>query len=95
MKRALIPAVTHVDGSGRLQTVNLGSERGFSVKEVIEISRAVSGIPVGYEVTAPRPGDPAKLVADASRAKDVLGWKPRYAALESIIGTAWNVIRGS
>ena len=76
------------------EAYNLGSERGFSVKEVIEVSRAVSGVPVGYEVSAPRPGDPAELVADASRAKEVLGWKPQYAALERIIGTAWKWFKG-
>ncbi|MYL32143.1 UDP-glucose 4-epimerase GalE [Pontibacillus yanchengensis] len=72
---------------------NLGNGHGFSVKEVIETVRQVTGHPIPAEVAPRRPGDPAKLVASSEKAKNKLGWKPNYSDLETMIETAWNWCR--
>lgn len=71
-------------------TYNLGNGNGFSVKEVIETARKVTGHPIPAVVAPRRPGDPAKLVASSELAQKELGWKPKYASLEVIIESAWN-----
>lgn len=75
---------------GTFQAFNLGNGRGFSVKEVIEACRRVSGHPIPAEIAPRRPGDPPILIADASKARDVLGWTPRFTDMEDIVRTAWN-----
>ena len=70
--------------------LNLGTGRGYSVREVIEVCRRVSGKAIPEVVGPRRPGDPPELVADARRAAEVLGWAPRYGELEAIVETAWN-----
>ena len=69
---------------------NLGTGTGFSVQQVIETCRAVTGHPIPADVSPRRPGDPAGLVAGADKAKDVLGWKPRYPDLKTIVQHAWD-----
>ncbi|MGO9317298.1 MAG: UDP-glucose 4-epimerase GalE [Terracidiphilus sp.] len=68
---------------------NLGNGMGFSVLEVIESARRVTGHPIPAEVHPRRPGDPAVLIASSDKAIRELGWKPRYAHLDEIIRTAW------
>jgi UDP-glucose 4-epimerase len=68
---------------------NLGNGNGFSVKEVIEAARLVTGHPIPASLQPRRPGDPPKLVASAERARRLLGWKPRYADLRVILEHAW------
>jgi len=70
--------------------VNLGNGEGFSVKQVIDVAHRVTGHAIPTEVKPRRSGDPARLVASAERAKTVLGWKPKHAALEDIIASAWE-----
>jgi UDP-glucose 4-epimerase len=72
------------------QTYNLGNGRGYSILEVIETARAVTGQPVPYEFAPRRPGDPAILIADSEEINHELGWKPRYPDLRSIIESAWK-----
>jgi UDP-glucose 4-epimerase len=69
---------------------NLGNGQGFSVREVIESARRVTGHPIPAELHPRRPGDPAVLVASSAKAIRELGWKPRYTELDAIIGTAWT-----
>ncbi|AKJ65288.1 UDP-glucose 4-epimerase GalE [Kiritimatiella glycovorans] len=69
---------------------NLGNGSGYSVREVIETARAVTGHPVPAEVRPRRPGDCVRLVADASRARRELGWTPEHPGLQSIVADAWN-----
>jgi UDP-glucose 4-epimerase len=73
---------------GRL-IFNLGNGKGFSVLEVIESARRVTGHPIPAEVYPRRPGDPAVLVASSEKAIRELGWKPRYTQLDEIVRTAW------
>jgi len=68
---------------------NLGNGKGFSVKEVIESARRVTGKPIAVEVQPRRPGDPAVLVAGSEKAASELGWEPRYKQLDDILRTAW------
>ncbi|MGA3335271.1 MAG: UDP-glucose 4-epimerase GalE [Terracidiphilus sp.] len=68
---------------------NLGNGQGFSVRDVIESARRVTGHPIPAEIVSRRPGDPAVLVASSSKAIRELGWKPRYTQLDEIIRTAW------
>ncbi len=74
---------------------NLGLSRGFSVKAVIDVCRAVTGVDVRYQVEGRRAGDPPRLVADATKAREVLGWVPEYRELGRIVETAWRyLVRG-
>ena len=68
---------------------NLGNGQGFSVREVIESARRVTGHPIPAEIHPRRPGDPAVLVASSEKALRELGWKPRYTQLDEILRTAW------
>ena len=68
---------------------NLGNGQGFSVREVIESARRVTGHPIPAELHPRRPGDPAVLVASSDKAIRELGWKPHYTQLDEIIRTAW------
>jgi len=69
---------------------NLGNGQGFSVKEIIEAARKVTGHPIPAKVVARRPGDPARLVASNKKAIEVLGWKIQYPNIEDIIASAWK-----
>jgi len=76
-------------GSGGPLIYNLGNGHGFSVKEVIESARRVTGHPIPAEVRPRRPGDPAVLVASSAKAMRELNWKPRYTEIDEIVRTAW------
>jgi UDP-glucose 4-epimerase len=69
---------------------NLGNGNGFSVMEVIEMCRRVTGHPIPHVVAPRRPGDPAELIASPRAIREELGWQPRYPDLESIISSAWE-----
>jgi UDP-glucose 4-epimerase len=75
---------------GESGAYNLGNGNGFSVQEVIDTARRVTGRPITVADAPRRPGDAARLVADATLARMRLGWTPQYAALERIIADAWN-----
>jgi UDP-glucose 4-epimerase len=84
---AHIRALRALDRGSR--TYNLGNGRGFSVREVIETCRAVTGRPIPEVVGPRRPGDPATLVASSDRIRAELGWSPRFGDLRQIVETAW------
>lgn len=69
---------------------NLGNEEGHSVRQVIEMSRKITGHPIPAVETGRRAGDPPRLVGSSELARKVLGWQPRFGDLESILETAWN-----
>jgi UDP-glucose 4-epimerase len=88
-------AQAHLAALDRLQEgeglhLNLGTGRGNSVREIVEASRRVTGCEIPVVEGERRPGDPPILVADASLARQVLDWEPRYTDIEQIIQTAWN-----
>lgn len=82
-------ALQHLMIDGDSVTFNLGNGNGFSVQEVIEVSRQVTGLPILVVEGLRRAGDPPRLVADSKRARTVLGWSPRYADLTTIVSHAW------
>jgi UDP-glucose 4-epimerase len=69
---------------------NLGNGKGFSVREVIDVVRKVTGRPIKAEDAPRRPGDPAILVASSEKIKKELNWEPKLADLETIVSTAWE-----
>jgi UDP-glucose 4-epimerase len=75
---------------GGLRVANLGSGRGFSVREVLAAAERVVGRPAPHVVGPRRPGDPPELVATNDRARDVLGWTPQRSTLEEMIESAWQ-----
>jgi UDP-glucose 4-epimerase len=77
------------DGLGR-DAFNVGNGAGFSVRQVIETARQVTGHAIPAETRARRPGDPARLVASSAKARAVLGWQPQVPELRAILETAWN-----
>lgn len=88
-------AQAHILALGALEQeqrilVNLGNGNGFSVKEVVEAARRVTGHAIPVEVKSRRPGDPARLVAGSERARGVLGWHPRHPQLDVILSSAWR-----
>ncbi len=82
-------ALKALDTTDRL-ILNLGNGEGFSVKEVIEAARRVTGKPIPAEIRPRRAGDPARLVASSGKAKEVLGWQPKHADINDILESAWH-----
>ena len=83
-------ALDYLRANGDSTAINLGNGNGYSVLEVIEAARQVTNRPIAVKIEPPRSGDPSYLVADATKARDVLQWQPRYPGLDSIIDTAWR-----
>jgi UDP-glucose 4-epimerase len=83
-------ALDYLRRGGASEFLNLGTGRGYSVMEAIECARRITGKPIRTIMEPPRAGDPACLVADASKAGKVLGWAPRHSDLANIIRTAWE-----
>jgi UDP-glucose 4-epimerase len=84
--RLALESLIHGAGS---QQYNLGNGNGYSVQEVIETARRVTGQTISTVDAPRRDGDPDRLVADASQAKKVLGWQPQWTSLDEIVGHAW------
>ena len=89
LSQAHLLALDHLRAGKPSEFINLGNGSGYSVKEVVETARRVTGLPIEAKIAPRRPGDPSKLVADAAKARAVLGWNPQYAELEKIIESAW------
>lgn len=75
--------------------VNLGSENGLSVQEIVDSARRITEKPIPAEYVDRRPGDPAKLVASSTKAHKDLGWTARYSSLDSIIESTWRVYQAN
>lgn len=83
-------ALQYLQAGGETAVFNLGNGGGYSVKQVIDTAAQVTGLPVPVQYGPRRAGDPVRLVADATRARQVLGWQPKYAELETIAWHAWK-----
>jgi UDP-glucose 4-epimerase len=88
LAQAHILALRALDGGSR--TYNLGNGQGFTVREVVEACRRVTGRSIPVKVGARRPGDPAELIASSSKIGHELGWEPHYPDLETIVEHAWK-----
>ena len=90
LAQAHILAVDYLRKGNDSSIFNLGNGIGFTVKEVIDAARKVTGHPIPAEIVPRRAGDPAQLIASSAKAKEILGWKPEHADIEEIIASAWN-----
>jgi UDP-glucose-4-epimerase GalE len=86
---AHVRALEYLAGGGSTVSLNVGTGRGSSVRQVIEAAESVAGRQVPVEVAPRRPGDTVSVYADGTRAREMLGWAPKYG-LEEIVGTAWH-----
>ncbi|MCL2280561.1 UDP-glucose 4-epimerase GalE [Candidatus Saccharibacteria bacterium] len=86
---AHVLALDYLAEKNQSNTFNLGSATGFSVKQIVEAAREVTGINIKAKVSPRRPGDPDTLIADALAAREILGWRPKYDNIHEIIKTAW------
>lgn len=87
---AHILALEYLKAGNPSDAFNLGSNDGYSVKEMLEAARAVTGKEIPAEVVPRRAGDPAQLIAASEKARSILGWEPAYTDIKDIIRTAWN-----
>jgi UDP-glucose 4-epimerase len=89
LTQAHLLALKALLSGGKSAVYNLGNNKGYSVREVIEAAKKVTGKKISVFEADRRPGDPARLIASSERIKTRLGWKPMYENLETIIKTAW------
>lgn len=87
---AHILALDYLKNGGQSDIFNLGSSQGFSVKEIVEMAREVTGKEIRAEIGPRRAGDPSILIASSEKAKKILGWTPSRTNIEQIIKDAWN-----
>ncbi|MCR5561939.1 MAG: UDP-glucose 4-epimerase GalE [Desulfovibrio sp.] len=90
LARAHMLAMRYLLDGGAPLAMNLGSGRGISIREILSAARAATGRDVPYAIEGRRPGDPPMLVADASRAAEVLGWRTQHSTVDEIMRTAWR-----
>ncbi len=90
---AHVAALRHLNAGSRALTLNLGTGKACSVRAVIAAVQRVTGLPVPLLSAARRPGDPPVLVADASLARETIGFEPRLSDLDTIVATAWRARR--
>ncbi|WP_330949208.1 UDP-glucose 4-epimerase GalE [Virgibacillus sp. MG-45] len=87
---AHLRALTYLLDGGKSDIFNLGSSQGFSVKEMIDAARDVTGKPIPAILGPRRPGDPSTLIASSDKAKNILGWKPTRTSIKKIMEDAWR-----
>ncbi len=90
LAQAHLRALAYLERGGKSDAFNFGNGKGFSVREVIKMAEKVTGKTVRIKETVRRAGDPARLIGSSAKAETVLGWKPQYPDLETIIATAWQ-----
>lgn len=90
LAQAHIQAVDYLMQGNESNVFNLGSGAGYSVREIVEAARRATGLEIKAQDAPRRGGDPATLIASSQKAKQVLGWKPKYTDMEEIIATAWK-----
>lgn len=90
LSSAHLLALKHLLRGGESLCANLGNGRGFSIMEVIDVAKKVTGFDIPVEKAPRRAGDPSVLVASSQRAREVLGWQPRFEKLEEIVESAWE-----
>ena len=90
LSQAHLLALGHLQNGGSSEFVNLGNGKGFSVLEVIEAARKITNRPIEFVIKPQPTGNPSCLIADSTKAREVLGWNPQFADLETIIESAWS-----
>jgi UDP-glucose 4-epimerase len=87
---AHVLALKALEGGAERTAYNVGNGSGFSVKQVIDVAREVTGHPIPADVRPRREGDPARLIASSEKLRRELGWSPRHPELRDIVGSAWS-----
>ena len=93
LARAHVMALDYITKNDKSLTVNLGTEKGTTVKEIIDTARKITGKEIPAEDVERRPGDPACLYATSKRAKELLGWEPKYSDVDTLVKTTWEVYK--
>ena len=93
LARAHVMALDYIAKNDKSLTVNLGTEKGTTVKEIIDAARKITGKEIPTEDVERRPGDPACLYATSKRAKELLGWEPKYSDVDTLVKTTWEVYK--
>ena len=93
LARAHVMALEYIAKNDKILTVNLGTEKGTTVKEIIDAARRITGKPIPSEDVERRPGDPACLYATSKLAKELLGWEPKYSDVDTLVSTTWKVYK--
>ncbi len=88
--RAHVMALEYLEGGNPSDDFNLGNGNGYSVQQIIDIARTVTGRNIPVTHTDRRPGDPATLIAGSEKVMRILNWKPEFNDIETIIATAWE-----
>ncbi len=90
LSQAHLLALKYLRKGGNSEFINLGNGNGYSVKEVIEAARKITGKKIETRIAPRRAGDPSRLIADAKKAREILGWNPNFPEIEKIIESAWQ-----
>ena len=93
LARAHVMALDYITKNDKSITLNLGTEKGTTVKEIIDAARKITGKPIPSTDVERRPGDPACLYATSKLAKELLGWEPKYSDVETLVRTTWEVYK--
>ena len=91
LARAHVMALDYITKNDKSIALNLGTEKGTTVKEIIDAARKITGKPIPSTDVERRPGDPACLYATSKLAKELLGWEPKYSDVETLVKTTWEV----
>lgn len=83
-------ALDYLKKGGASDAFNLGNGEGFSVRQMIDVAKQVTGKPIAVEESGRRAGDPAVLIASSAKASEILGWQPKHADLTEIVASAWK-----
>ena len=83
-------ALDYIEKNNKSLMLNLGTEKGTTVKEIIEAARKITGKPIPAAEEPRRPGDPAELYETSKLAKELLGWEPKYSDVETLVKTTWE-----
>lgn len=94
LAKAHVLALQHLLKGGASRVYNLGSENGFSVRQIIDSAKKVTGVDFTVVEEARRAGDPAVLIASSEKIREELGWVPEHSNVEEVISTAWNWHKG-
>jgi len=87
---AHLRALEYLQAGGPSTALNLGSETGYSIKEVVSAAERIAGVPFPVRFEDRRPGDPPVLIADCRKAREVLGWRPQFSSLDTILESAYR-----
>ena len=91
LARAHVMSLEYIAKHNESLKLNLGTEKGTTVKEIIDAARKITGKAIPAEEAPRRPGDPASLYTSSALAKKLLGWEPKYSDVDTLVKTTWDV----